>query len=401
MTLDPRLATIDELTGPEARHVLAAAVDPAGLEVLDLVTRSVVYYPESSVTVDYDVRLADADGRTQDVVLVAHEHTDGPPDGVTVVAAGELRVAVWQFPDDPYLVGLPSATHPVRVRELLDSLGAPEGEVSIRTRSYRPSRRAVVEITLQNADVVGRILYVKVLRSARRAQRLADVHHQLGAHGLPVPAVHGVARRQGLVVIEALGGTTLRERLVEGLPLPPVERIVELQRMMTTVPMEPTASARAFADPSRHVELLVRLLPHEQRRIERLASQASVELSDEPVTVHGDLYDAQLLVDDDAVTGVIDVDGAGPGLLIQDCANMIVHLEALAFVEPAAAERILDYARRLLAAQSELVDPTLLPTVVAATWFGLATGPFRTQEPDWEAGTAARLDRIEAWLATS
>lgn len=398
MRYDPELAAAGELTGPHAREVLQAAVESEGLTVLDVAVRGALYYPGRSITVDYDVTVAGPDGTRADVLLVAHERAKGPPEGATVVAAGKLRVAVWRFPNDPYLTGLAPATHPGRVRVLLDSLGAPPGAVRIRTRSYRPSRRAVVEVALTDGEATGRILYIKVLRSPGRADHLADVHRQLRAHGLPVPAVHGVARRQGLVVLEALGGTTLRQRLVEGPTPPPVERILELQQALAGVPLDSTAEPQGFADPRRHVDLLQRLLPHQAARIDRLAEAATVEVTDRPVTVHGDLYDAQLLVDDERVTGVIDVDGAGPGLLVQDCANLIVHLEALAMLEDGAAARILDYSRRLAAAHAELVDPGLLRTVVAATWFGLATGPFRAQEPDWERGTIRRLDRIESWL---
>jgi hypothetical protein len=36
---------------------------------------------------------------------------------------------------------------------------------------------------------------------------------------------------------------------------------------------------------------------------------------------------------------------------------------------------------------------------VAAVLLGLATGPFRVQQPDWPARTAARLTLAERWAA--
>ena len=74
-------------------------------------------------------------------------------------------------------------------------LGVAPGDVGLEIRAYRPARRAVVEVTLDGADATGRVLYLKVM-VGDRASRLARVHRQLAAAGVPVPGVVGVHARQ-------------------------------------------------------------------------------------------------------------------------------------------------------------------------------------------------------------
>lgn len=116
---------------------------------------------------------AQGEGRTiHDLAVVCHVDTKAPPEGVASVTVDGLAISVWRFPRDPYLPGLASATSPARVRELLDRLGGPPGRVGLAVRSYRPARRAVVEVSLADGRLEGRLLYLKVL-SGHRAARLA------------------------------------------------------------------------------------------------------------------------------------------------------------------------------------------------------------------------------------
>jgi hypothetical protein len=174
------------------------------------------------------------------VLLVSHVDARPLPPGTFTLRAGDDEVAVWRFPYDPCLPGLPSAVCRPRVRELLDGLSAPAGRVSLRTRAYRPSRRAVVEVTITGPTHTGRMLYLKVL-PGDRADELAGVHRQL-TPAVPVPRVIGVAPAQGILAIEALGGVTLRPALTSGAPLPSADELVDLSRRFAASGWSPGAT---------------------------------------------------------------------------------------------------------------------------------------------------------------
>jgi aminoglycoside phosphotransferase (APT) family kinase protein len=75
--------------------------------------------------------------------------------------------------------------------------------------------------------------------------------------------------------------------------------------------------------------------------------------------VHGDLHDAQVLLTDGAITGLLDVDGAGPGLMAEDAGNLVAHLEVLADLHPEVADRALAYADEVATAYAaRSVPPT-------------------------------------------
>ncbi len=104
--------------------------------------------------------------------------------------------------------------------------------------------------------------------------------------------------------------------------------------------------------------------------------------------MHGDLYEAQLLLAGGDVVGVLDVDGAGAGQRIDDLANLLGHLAVLGHH---------GYRRELAAGLP--VAPADLATRVAAVVLGLATGPFRVQSRGWPQATEARLALAEELLA--
>ena len=123
--------------------------------------------------------------------------------------------------------------------------------------------------------------------------------------------------------------------------------------------------------------------------------------SDEPIVpVHGDFYEAQLLVDGGAVTGLLDVDTFGPGRRLDDLATMIGHLAVLAQGSP-RRQVIERYAARLLDGFDRQVDPALLRAAVAGIVLGLSTGSFRVLEPDWRRHTKRRVALAEQWLASA
>jgi aminoglycoside phosphotransferase len=383
------------LTGPDAERVLAAALHAAGSSLGAWRLDSVHHRVGRSFSALYAVRVTDADGADHDLAVVAHADRKPVPDGAVEVRVDEVPVWVWRFPNDPFLPGLPSATSAGRVRELLDQLGVAQGAVGLEIRAYRPARRAVVEVTLDGADATGRVLYLKVM-VGDRASRLARVHRQLAAAGVPVPGVVGVAADQGILALRALAGATLRSVLAEGGRLPPPEALVAVSERIAAVELDDGADPERFADPTRHVTVLRDLLPDAGDELERAAEVARA-VSGPRVAVHGDLHEAQLLIDDAEVVGVLDVDGAGTGWLAQDAGSLVAHLEAVGEVWPDADERARAYAAEVADAYARLIDPRDLARGAAGAWLGLATGPYRAQDAGWERHTRRRIARAAAW----
>lgn len=377
-----------------ATDLLRAAADAAGVELRSARLRSVHTREGRSRSHVYEATLVEGH-RERDVLLVAHADRKAPAVPAFELEREDARVAVWRFPNDPYLPGLPSAVDPARVRELLDRLGGPSGDLHLHTRAYRPSRRAVVEVTVTSPEMAGRVLYLKVL-AGDRAVELAAIHREL-ASLLPVPRVVGVAPDQGILALEALEGATLRAALVEGAALPDPAAIVELSRRTAQHGVDTGRDPRAFADPSRHVAQLSHLAPELATEIRRVAD-AATGLDGPRVGVHGDLHDGQLLLEDGEVTGVLDVDGAGQGLLAQDAGNLIAHVEVVGHLWPAVADACTGYAAALADAYRSVVGGDELAVATAGAWLGLATGPHRAQETGWPETTRRRIQRATRCL---
>lgn len=392
---DPAELVGPHLTGPDAEEVLSAALGAAELHLDAWRLDSVHHRVGRSLSALYAAAVTDPDGGRHDLALVAHADRKTVPTGPVEVTVAGHPVWVWRFPKDPFLPGLPSATSVTRVRELLDRLGVVPGEVSLEVRAYRPSRRAVIEVSIDAPDGAGRVLYLKVL-AGERASRLATVHRELEAAGVPVPGVVGVAPAQGVLAIRALAGSTLRAVLAADGEVPPPDALVAVSEQIAAAPLTAGADPTRFADPTRHVQVLSELCPDRRDAIERAAA-AALEVGGPRVPVHGDLHDAQLLVDGGEVVGVLDVDGAGEGWLAQDAGSLVAHLEAVGEVWPTVDARVREYADQVAAAYARLLDPRDLARGAAGAWLGLATGPYRVQDAGWERFTRARIDRAAAW----
>lgn len=391
---------LDLLTGPDVGPVLHAALAASGIGLQAHAIRSVHRRGGGSVSVVFDVDVVEAN-REAGVQLVAHLSTRRVPAGATIVDVGGLPIHVWRYPYDPYLPGLAPALDAERVRDLLTRVGGPAGTVATRTRAYRPTRRGVVEVAI--GEDGGRILYLKVLggrtveRIRARTEALAEVHRRLGDH-LPVPRLVGTSPQQGILALTARSGRTLRTLLVHGAVLPDPEELVDLSRRLAAIrAVDAGADPRRYADITRHVRHLGALLPDELPLLERIAAATS-SLSGPTGTVHGDLHDGQLLFDDAVrLSGVLDVDGVGPGDIASDAGRLVAHVEAAGLHGDLTAPAS-EYPLRLWDAYRALVDPRETAKAAAAAWVGLATGPYRSQQPDWPDATRQRLAHAAEWL---
>lgn len=397
---DDVLPAAAHLTGPGATAILRAAVDAAGGELVSAGPCHVQYRPASDVVVRYRATVSWRGARPVADTLLAAATSAGPPPGTLPVVADtgdrRLEVGVWRWPFDPALPALGDAVTPDRAARLL--AGVVRGPVRLEVVAYRPTERAVVRVI----DADGAERYVKLVPPAQ-VPGLVDRHERLRAAGLPVPTVLAADATAGWLAMAALRGDTLRTRLKDGHgPLP---RAAELRRITAalgaaTLPGVPAVRPRTSSALG-HAAMLAAVAEDQVPRLERLAERltAAAERAEArrgPV-VHGDLHEAQLVLDGERIVGVLDVDDAGPGDPLDDLATVLGHLRYRATTARRAADRqrIGTYADALRRAFVADVDATELDTVTGAVLVGLATGPFRVQQRGWARDVRRLLDLAE------
>jgi len=396
MTIDdPALPAVGALSGPAAADVLRPAVVAAGGTLHDATCVQIHYVPGRELVVRYECDISWGPRRGRDTLLAATT-AHGPLPGTLAVTAETpsttLHASVWRWPYDPVLTGLPLAASPAALADHLGHLAT--GPLRVHVVAYHPTDRAIVRAT----DGTGRTLYVKVLPPARVGQ-VAAKHHALGAGGVPVPEVLATDEANGLLVLPAMPGSTLRDRIKSGHPSPVDPS--SLAQLVHRVTATPAAAGRApgraprTQDALGHTRLLATIAPGHRATLALLdqrfgAAMADVERRVGPL-VHGDLHEAQLFVDDSGtVAGLIDLDDLGPGDPLDDPAVLLGHLEYRSIVTADGSIRAV--LRRLITDLRDRFTPLhgarALDLTIAAVLVGLASGPFRIQTPDWPRLTA-------------
>ena len=376
---DRLLPAAPHLTGPGAAAAVAPVVAVVGGELLSLVPGQVLYRPGRELIVSYGARVRWSGGREVEETILAGTTVDGPPAGTVAVEADRMSVGIWRYPFDPVLRGLAHAVVPGPAAALLD---LDPSQVELDVRSFRPGRRAVVRVAWASGEA-----YVKVVDPARTAA-VVDRHQALLDAGIPVPEVLAADTSLGLVAMRALPGTELRHRLIaEHGPTPGGAELLELSQAFAGVPVPEDGRPRPslIAAAPRHARLVRRVLPEAEGPVTEVLELVALSAEEEPTaTIHGDLHDAQIRVDDSGrIIGVLDVDDVGPGDQLDDPARVLAHLLALAVVHPPSADRVRRYAELVHGDLIERTDPGALHARVAAALVGLASGPFRTQAPRW------------------
>jgi Phosphotransferase enzyme family len=404
---DPVLPAATHLSGPHAADVLAAAIDATGATLLDCRTVNVQYRPETDLVVRYVATVRRPDGSVATETLLAGATREGAHPGTLPVEcetdAGESIVAgVWRWPFDPILLDLERLVTPAHAAEVL--AGVAVGPLSIEVVVYRPCERVVARAV----DRLGQELYLKVVAPAAVPALLAR-HGALAAAGLPCPEV--VASGPSWIAMSALRGPTLRELMKR----PGVERrdaaawpvgrhFVELCDRIAGVDLGHMPPVRRrLVDASLHAAMLAGVFGAERGRLADLSARFDAEASATVdrcgVVVHGDLHEGQLVVHDGEVTGVLDVDDAGPGDPLDDRATLLGHLRFRAITSASRGTEIDAYqreVRRALVPTAHDADGAqALDIATAAVLMGLATGPFRIQQPDWQSAVSRVLDEAE------
>jgi hypothetical protein len=401
---DAVLPAAAHLTGPHARGVLRAAVEVVGGRLGWSRPCHLQYRPGHDVIVRFNSRVRwNGDGPVDETLVAATTDT-GPPPGTLPVEAltpdGEtLSVGVWRWPFDPVVTGLAAAVTPSTAADFLGDLVS--GPIHLEVVTYRPTLRAVVRV-LDDAEAV---LYIKALRPAD-GDGVVERQRLLVAAGVPVPPILRHDRQRGLIAMGALIGPTIRDRIRRGdRHLPGADQYEALFAAIAgvTLPGARPVDGRA-ATALRHAAMLEAVLPGERASLQRLAEvlEPAAERAEHRSgqTIHGDLYESQLVTGrgrgrTGTICGVLDLDDAGPGDPLDDRATVIAHLLSRAGDSRGdPRRRVLAYAATLRDAFTRSLDPPErddLDLVTAGALVGLATGPFRTQQPNWPTAVRRRL----------
>ncbi|MGA6167498.1 aminoglycoside phosphotransferase family protein [Amycolatopsis magusensis] len=379
------------LTGEPAGELLTAVVGQAGGTLLEWAATQVDHQPRGRTTVGYTARVRWGDGSETGETFGA---CSGPlPEGVVRLSDGVTDIGVWRFPFDPELPALRTAYDPVAVRRLVENAGLRcDGEVRLRVRSYRPRRRAVIEVTTPDR----RRVFVKVVRPSRAR----DLHerHRLAASAA-VPQSLGWTDG-GLVLLAGLPGRTLRQELLSEDVVAfdagsVVSALDSLPPELATGPRRRTWGQKA----GHYAEVIAAAAPEFAGRARAVARAVGHDRPQGPdVPVHGDLYENQLMVLDGRVTGLLDIDGAGRGERLDDAGCLLGHLFVLAQLRPLREKSILDVGAILAERFTADLDREALALRAAAVVLSLATGPHRVQEDGWRHQTGRRLALAERLL---
>jgi hypothetical protein len=411
----PIRQAMNALLGTEAVLIVAPAVPPTA-SLRRLKPYQVLYRPRRRVIVTYEAVMEWPDGAHLEERLVAMVDSSGLPEQADTSVAGGQPAAVWLAPQDPLLPGLRLALNHAYGTELLRAAGVPARTVKATLRAYRPGRRAVVEVRavdMERPKLVfsarsgelreseadgdrGPSLYLKVLRPEDAAE-VAATHDRLAPFVPVAPCT--LVEGPGILRLGALAGRSLGSGIRRGSPpLPPPDQFVELLDRLQQAGV-PEGEVWESDDSLRSYRRLLRdLVPEEVDRIEELTDALSGARLQPIVSVHGDFHEGNILVGDEGVTGLLDVDDAGPGELVEDFGLLVGRIWSLS--EGSAGERALRYTDDLLRRFDEVVDPAELRRRAGVALVGRATGPFRNQSEDWRRLTRERLQLAQQWVAS-
>ena len=111
--------------------------------------------------------------------------------------------------------------------------------------------------------------------------------------------------------------------------------------------------------------------------------------------------EGQLFVSNGSITGVLDIDTIGPGRRADDLACMIAHLSTMQRMTAEQAAGLSRLINLWLQVFDTRVDPAELRLRAAGVIVSLATGPYRGQEPNWQAETVRMIDSAVALAQSS
>ncbi len=390
------------LASPEVADLLHAAVDHGGGTLVSWRLDHIDAQPGHATTATYAAVVDWPFGRREELLGASARVGDRTrtDERAVIFADGAREVAVWLYPNDPDLPGLPRTASTPAVAALLNEHAVVPYRVSaeqidLETIGYRPRRRAVLRVVVHGPP--GRlVLYVKVMRQAVFAATVRRHELLLGA-GVPAPQI-AAATPDFLLILRELPGRPLATAIFD--PVIPC-RAEDLVTLLDAMPPEIAALPRRlpWVDAvDQYAAMVAAALPPVADRLGALTAAIHTGLASTPPgtePTHGDFHEGQLLVTSGAVSGVLDVDTAGPGRRVDDLACLIAHLSTVQRMNTKQAARVQRLIRTWMPVFDARVDPVELRLRAAGVIISLATGPYRGQEPHWEAETIAIIESAE------
>lgn len=391
------------LSGSEAGQMLRVALSERG-QVRSWSVHAVHHRPGAGVSVGYTVILDElgTDGVNRlDRYFVA---STGKIDEARLAEIGgktlvydDVRVHIWEHPDDPDLPALRLACDPGELTEFF-------GEYAdVELLAYRPTRRAVVRVDLEETSYFAKVCRPSML------DPLVTRFDMLERAGFPSPAVERVDER-GFVVTRALEGVALNKIYAQFRPgheKAMRATLNSLQESLEALPLLSLGLKRrpAWVDRAGHyASAAVAALPtHEEaiRDVEQgIAELIAVAEFGPLVPTHGDFYEANIFIDPEtgAVSGVLDVDNLGPGYRANDWGCLLGHLSVLPGLSQRSygqtASLLEDWKRKI----SSLVDPVALAASAAGVALSLVAGARKSKKKDWMLEAEFRLNAAREWI---
>lgn len=391
------------LTGDAVGNLLRSAVQHAGGVLRSWALDHVDANPQRSTTATYVASVEWPHGIRKELLGVSARagglaRTD---ERAAIFADGDREVAVWIYPKDPDLPGLERAAYPTEMAAVLNEyrvFPTPVGVDQIRLDmiGYRPRRRAVLKCTVTQP---ARVLYVKVLRE-RLFEQVKERHELLLEAGVPAPVILA-ATSDHLLILDELPGRPLARAIFDDEPPTTAERLIHV---LDAMPKSVADLERRppWSDAVKHYARMVsQALPPLQPRLDWMSDQITQGLADCPEgnePTHGDFHEGQIHVRNGHISGILDIDTVGPGRRADDLACLVAHLSTVQRMNTRQAERVHHLLRTWVPVFDERVDPTELRLRAAAVIISLATGPYRSQEPQWERETHQIVDAAEALI---
>lgn len=384
---------LDFLGSEEFAGMLAQVVAPLGLQHAVVRVAELHHRPGAGVSGVFEA----TDGTTSMYLGATAEKLKNVPEGTVMLDSERGIVIVWLHPADPLLPGLPLASTPAHVEEIW---GAGRNLKELRTLAYRPLRRAVMIAHFANDEQ----LFLKVLR--KEAQALMDKHLALLKVGIPAPVPVGSPVNE-VLAFQRAPGVPLAEALMHSaeLPLSP-RRIIGLLDSLPGTLLEFSARPAWSDRLGWYGHAAQTAVPDQAERIGRQIQQLSQLLEECPrgplVPSHGDFYEANIFVHDGEITGLLDIDSAGPGYLVDDLACFLGHLAVLPDLD-SRYHRVEEYLENYVRAFAEELESRGIPAAglyarAACVVLSLVAGARDENNPQWHLIAMSRLDVVEKFL---
>lgn len=326
------------------------------------------------------------------------ESLEPVPEGVVTLGGPQGQIEVWLHPADPRLPGLPLATTPETVQQ---QWGNGKKLLDLRTLTYRPLRRAVLLARFEDHQEI----FLKVLR--HDGDLLFQKHEMLGAAGLPVPKPAGPPV-ENVVALHKVSGVPLAEELMHGtiIPMQPADILALLDGLpaeLMQFPARPAWSDRL----GWYGHAALTALPEQAQRIGALVQSLSRILEHSPrgalAPSHGDFYEANIFVEHGKLSGLLDLDSAGPGYLVDDLACFLGHLLVLPSLDE-RYDKVPGYFETYAAAfakelEARAIGVDGLMARAACVVLSLVAGARDEEDPQWRESALRRLELVEQLLA--